>query len=228
MGAAIARAFVAEGASVTVTGTKGQSADYDAFPDGVTYLPLRLDSHESIAEVAGSFDTLDILVNNAGMNLPEGRDEYEPETFDDVVVANLTGPYRLTFALHQALVDGRHHNGRSVVWISSLSTVLTNPFVPAYAAAKSGVGGALRTLAVNWGPSGIRVNAVAPGVVDTDMTVVMMTTEGLLRPTLDRTPLGRVAQPDDIAPPVLFLASSEARHITGQTLFVDGGYSVSG
>ncbi len=86
----------------------------------------------------------------------------------------------------------------------------------------------MRTLAVNWGPSGIRLNAVAPGVVDTEMTVLMMNSEPLLAPTVARTPLGRVAVPDDIAPAVLFLASAEAGHITGQTLYVDGGYSVSG
>jgi len=100
--------------------------------------------------------------------------------------------------------------------------------VPGYGAAKAGVVQLTKTLAVAWAKHGIRVNAVAPGVVETNMTKPMMPFEQLTAPLLARTPMGRFAAPDEIAPAVLFLASSAAAYMTGQTIVVDGGFSVSG
>ena len=100
--------------------------------------------------------------------------------------------------------------------------------VPGYGAAKAGVVQLTKTLAVAWAKQGIRVNAVAPGVVETNMTAPMMGFDQLTQPLLDRTPLGRFAVPAEIAPAVLFLASPAARYITGQTLAVDGGFSIAG
>jgi NAD(P)-dependent dehydrogenase (short-subunit alcohol dehydrogenase family) len=100
--------------------------------------------------------------------------------------------------------------------------------VPGYGAAKAGVVQTTKTLAVAWATDGIRVNAVAPGVVETAMTEPMMSLDEMTAPLLARTPLGRFAQPAEIAPAVLFLASPQARYITGHTLAVDGGFSIAG
>jgi 3-oxoacyl-[acyl-carrier protein] reductase len=100
--------------------------------------------------------------------------------------------------------------------------------VPGYGAAKAGIVQLTKTLAVAWAKRGIRVNAVAPGVVETPMTAPMMPIEQLTTPLLARLPMGRFATPQEIAPAVLFLASPAARYITGQTLAVDGGFSIAG
>ena len=115
-----------------------------------------------------------------------------------------------------------------MVNLGSMSSFFGIEFVPGYGAAKAGVVQMTKTLAVAWARHDIRVNAVAPGVIDTNMTAPMLGIEALTRPILDRTPMRRLGTPADIAPVVLFLASPAARYVTGQTIPVDGGFSVQG
>jgi NAD(P)-dependent dehydrogenase (short-subunit alcohol dehydrogenase family) len=147
--------------------------------------------------------------------------------FDEVVTVNLTGAFRLTMACHELLASSSHEGGAAVVNLASMASYFAVTMVPGYGAAKAGVVQMTKNLAVHWAGDAIRVNAVAPGLVDTAMTAPMKDFEALTRPVLDRTPLGRWGTPDDIAGPVLFLCCDEARFVTGQTLPVDGGYSIA-
>lgn len=227
IGLGIARAFARSGAEVTITGTRPAAAEYDADLAGFRYQPLRLTDAPAIAAAAEAQGALDVLVNNAGANLPGGRSEWQPEVFEESVAINLFGAFRLSLACRAALRRSRLDGGASIVNLASMASFFAVPFVPGYGAAKAGVVQLTKNLAVAWAKEGIRVNAVAPGLVESDMTAPMKGVAALEGPHLARTPLGRWGTSEDIAPAVLFLASPAARFVTGQTLAVDGGYSVA-
>jgi NAD(P)-dependent dehydrogenase (short-subunit alcohol dehydrogenase family) len=184
--------------------------------------------HDDLTRVAGALEGLDVLVNNAGQNLPGGRSEYEPDVFEHTVAINLFGAFRLATACHPMLRASAFDGGSSVINLASMSSFFAVEMVPGYGAAKAAVVQMTKTLAVAWAGDGIRVNAVAPGVVETGMTAPMMPYDELTAPLLARTPLRRFATPADIAPAVMFLASPAARYVTGQTLPIDGGFSIQG
>jgi 3-oxoacyl-[acyl-carrier protein] reductase len=228
IGHAIARAFATAGAHVTITGTKRAAADYDTDLTSFEYRQCRMTEPADIEAVAASCDRLDVLVNNAGQNLPGGRSEYEPDVFEETVAVNLFGAFRMASATRDLLAASNLEGGASIVNLGSMSSFFGIEMVPAYGAAKAGVVQLTKTLAIAWVKHGVRVNAVAPGVVETNMTKPMMPFEQLTAPLLARTPMGRFAGAEEIAPAVLFLASSAAGYVTGQTIVVDGGFSVAG
>jgi NAD(P)-dependent dehydrogenase (short-subunit alcohol dehydrogenase family) len=157
-----------------------------------------------------------------------GIDEWDPDHFERSVAINLTGLYRLTSALKPKLAASAFPGGASVIGIASMSSLFGIEIVPGYGAAKTGLVGLTRTLAAAWGREKIRVNAVAVGLVASRATAAAIGTPGFTDPTIARTPLGRIGEPGDVAGPVLFLTSPAAAYVTGQTLPVDGGFSIQG
>jgi NAD(P)-dependent dehydrogenase (short-subunit alcohol dehydrogenase family) len=229
IGAAIALAYVSAGAEVTITGTRAREGDYDADLSAYHYRQLDIENKASIADLVTSIPALDILINNAGIAFASaGLDEWEPDIFERAVNMHLNGVFRLSKLLLDRLAASRRTGGGAIVSIGSMSSLFGIDMVPGYGAAKTGLLGLTRALAVTWGPHNVRVNAVTAGLIETRMTKAAIDAPGFTDPTIARTPLGRVGTPADVAGPVLFLTSPAAAFITGQSLSVDGGYSVKG
>jgi 3-oxoacyl-[acyl-carrier protein] reductase len=224
IGHAIAIALRDAGASVTVTGTRSTTDDYDVDLAGLDYQPLELTDPAGIDALLDSLGGLDVLINNAGANLPGGRDEWAPDVFAEALTINLTGAMRLTVGCRDRLAASTMTGGASVVMLASMSAFRAVPIVPGYGAAKAGVVQLTRNLAVHWRSDGIRVNAIAPGLIDTPMTAPMAAFPEMLADELHHVPLGRMGTPADVAGAALYLCSSAAAYVTGTVLAVDGGY----
>ncbi|WP_204079100.1 SDR family NAD(P)-dependent oxidoreductase [Mycobacterium riyadhense] len=222
IGHAIATLFRDAGADVAITGTKPSAADYDTDLSGMTYQQLHITEPDSVDKLVQRFAQLDVLVNNAGANFPGGLDESKPDGFEASVALNLTGPYRLTVGLRRALQASKAAGGASVVNLASMSALRAVPLVPGYGAAKAGVVCVTRNLAVKWAPMGIRVNAVAPGAIDTPMTAPMQVAPELVDAELAHIPLRRFGSVGEIAPTVAFLCTEHSSYTTGAVFVVDG------
>lgn len=226
IGHAIATTFADAGAQVTVTGTRATADAYDTDLGRFAYHRLEATEPESIDRLVEALDRLDVLVNNAGANFPGGRDEWEPDAFATAIQLNLDGPMRLTTGCRRLLTASDLEGGASVVSIVSMSAFRAVPMVPGYGSAKAGLVALTANLARHWAGDGIRVNAVAPGVIATRMTAPLEHLPELRDAELAHTPMGRFGSPHEVASAVAFLASSAATYITGATLAVDGGYLV--
>ncbi len=228
IGEGIAQAYLAAGAEVAITGTRSSAADYDKDLSAYTYLPMVATDNDSLAALAEAIPALDILINNAGASLPDGKDEWDPEVFEKAVAINLTSNYRLADLLKDKLAQSQLPGGASIIGMASMSSLFGIEIVPGYGSAKTGLVGLTRVMGVGYARHNIRVNAIACGLIESNMTAAMMDIPEMIQPHLDRTPLNRLGKPADIAGPTLFLTSLAASYMTGQTIVVDGGFSVQG
>ncbi|MCZ8376670.1 MAG: SDR family oxidoreductase [Beijerinckiaceae bacterium] len=219
IGEGIARALAASGYSVVATGLT--EAECAAFAPHTAIRTSMMDvtADSSVAAVFSGLDRLDLLVNCAG-TIQRGGREFEIEAFRLTLEVNLVGTMRCCLAARPLLA----RNGGSIVNTASMLTFQGSPFVPGYSASKGGVGQLTKSLAAAWAPEGIRVNAIAPGWIDTELTRPLVEDPVRSAPILDRTPMKRWGKPEDVAGAVVFLASDAARFITGAILPVDGGY----
>ncbi len=227
IGLGIARAFAAAGAHVTITGTKAAASEYPHDLSAFAYSQLEVRDAPAIARVAGSLDALDVLVNNAGASFPFQPSEWEPDTFEDSVRVNLFSAWRMALACKPLLAKSSLAGGASVTNCASMASFRAVPIVPGYGSAKAGIVAMTRNLAVQWARDKIRVNAVAPGLTDSNMTQAMKSFPELEAAEIAKIPMARRAIPEEIAPAFLFLASAQASYVTGATLAVCGGYSAT-
>ena len=224
IGAAIADAFAELGAVVTVTGATRDECDAArASPrfrcrDAVV-LDVREDA--AVAALVAALPRLDVLVNCAGI-IRRG-DEHDPAIFADVLAINLTGTMCCCTRARERLKNA----GGAIVNTASVLSFFGGGLVPGYSASKGGVAQLTKSLAIAYAADGIRVNAIAPGWVDTPLTQALRNDAQRSAAILARTPLARWAQPEDIAGAAVFLCSPAARFITGSILPVDGGYMVT-
>jgi 3-oxoacyl-[acyl-carrier protein] reductase len=170
------------------------------------------------AQILEEFGRVDILVNNAGVTRDGLSMRMSLDDWDTVLDTNLKGAFNFAQALMRPMIKQR--SGR-IINISSISGLIGNAGQANYAASKAGLIGLTKTLARELASRGITVNAVAPGLIETDMTGVL--SEEVRQAILQKVPLGKLGQPEDIAAAVAYLASAEAKYITGQVLTVDGG-----
>jgi tropinone reductase I len=168
---------------------------------------------------------LHVLVHNAGGNIRSKLVDYDDPTIERLIALNLTAPVLLSRDLHPQL---RAAAGASVIHVGSVAGAIALPTGVAYGAAKAGLAQAARTLALEWARDGIRVNTVAPWYTRTPLVEPVLARPEALAAILARTPLGRIAEPHEVAAAVAFLALPAASYITGQCLAVDGGMSIQG
>lgn len=230
IGAEIAAGLAAQGARVTCLDRDGGTAG--AARDALPAVPDGTDGHASaavdvldeaaLAEAAERLGDVDVLVLTAATNVRKRVLDYTGEEFDRVVGLNLRG----TFNAVRAVAPGMAARGRgSVVMLTSIRALVVEPGQGVYAATKAGVAQLVKTLAAELGPEGVRVNAVAPGVVETPLTAQIRADEEWGRAYAEKSALGRWARPEEMVGAVCWLASDAASFVTGSQVLVDGGWT---
>lgn len=228
LGKAIADGLAEAGAVVYGTSRSAETANALTKRYGTQAVAVEMTDTASIrsgvAEILEHSGGIDLLVNNAGINIPKRATEITEEDWDDVLDTNLRGSFFLTTALAQGwLASG---SPAAVVNIASQAGLVGIEERAAYGTSKAGLIHLTKILALEWAPNNIRVNAVAPTFVRTELTASTLSRPDWARELKSRIPMGRFGEPDDIVGAVIFLLSDAAALITGHTMAIDGGYTI--
>ncbi|MCB2078940.1 MAG: SDR family oxidoreductase [Novosphingobium sp.] len=226
IGNGIAQAFRERGAQVHVWGTRASATDYQPADgsdlDGLGYSQVDVSDAASIAAALDPFaDGLDVLVHSQGAVLYK-RQEFQREGFDRVVAINLSSVMQISERFHEVLAVSQG----SVIVVSSIGAFRATLANPAYASSKAGAVQLVKTLALAWAGDGVRVNGIAPSLVETKMTRVTMDHPDRREKALAKIPLRRFGTVEEMAGVALFLASPLAGFVTGQTIVADGGVTL--
>ena len=219
IGAGAALALAEAGYRVLATGLTEDEVAAPPVHAAIRHARLDVTSDAQVAAIVAGCERIDALVNCAGM-IQRGGKEFEIEAFRLTVEVNLTGSMRMCLAAKEKLAQTKG----AIVNTASMLTFHGSAYAPGYSASKGGVGQLTKSLAAAWAQDGIRVNAVAPGWIATELTRPLVEDAARSAPILSRTPMNRWGEPGDVGGAVLFLLSDAARFITGTILPVDGGY----
>lgn len=227
IGNGIAQTFRARGATVHVWGTRAAASDYAADEGsdltGLHYSRVDVADRDAIDALVPAFDTLDILIQSQG-TVVYRRGEFKRAGWDQVMAINLDSLMAIATKFRPLLAAG---SGGSIVIVSSVAAYQSNIGNPAYSASKAGAVSVTRVLAKAWAREGIRVNGIAPGLVETKLTKVTTDHPDRLAATIRNIPDGRIGQTADMANVALFLTSPLASYVTGHTIVVDGGLTLT-
>lgn len=232
IGKSIAKEFAREGADVAIVDINGDITkevvkDLKKFDQKSLAIEADVTKSEEIDEAVKSthqkFGKIDMLVNSAGVNLVKSVQKIEENEWDRLMETNLKGIFLFTKRVVSNMIDSG--NGK-IINISSSFSRMGIPGRSAYCASKGGVVSLTQELGLELAPFGINVNGIAPGEIKTNMTKPLLKNSNFKKDLLSMIPAGRVGKPDDIAPVAVFLASEESDYIVGETIFVDGGWSL--
>lgn len=233
IGRAIALALAGAGADICIAGRnqqKNEAVRAEVGQLGRKCIAVACDVNEAadidatIAATEQAFGGFDILVNNAGIAMLCPPEQITDEAWSQVLATNLDSVFRFCRAAYPKLCN---RGGGKIINIGSEYSIFGSPFAASYAASKGGVVQLTKSLAIAWAAAGIQVNAIVPGWISTDMTMPVRDMGDLYQQIVVRTPAGRFGTPEECGGAAVFLASSASAFITGQSIVVDGGYSIS-
>ncbi|MDP9739089.1 UNVERIFIED_ORG: NAD(P)-dependent dehydrogenase (short-subunit alcohol dehydrogenase family) [Bacillus sp. B2I3] len=229
LGKSMALALGRAGANVIITGIEDDQKVSSIIEEflkeklSVTYEHLDIVKIESIEEVVSKYSTIDILVNSAGINTRNPIINISEQDWDNVIDVNLKGVFFTSKIVAKQMLGKKRGK---IINLASLSSHIGLPNMGAYCASKGGVNQLTKAMAIEWAPY-IQVNAIAPGYFHTELTAPLFKDKEWANSIISRIPTGRTGKPEDLNGSTVFLASSASDYITGQTIYVDGGWTAS-